>query len=466
MKKLMNIVIAIALFGFCEIQAENNIDINGQFNNLKEKKLKEESKIYSKISKNKNYENKDTLDFMIPKTSDNFNSGPEKIQLTLNNFGLDKHLESRFLIIKDNSPTQSRRPDESPPNTKIAWDTWDNWGKDRFYMCEQAKKNLSKGMQEGNINLTNTKAKGIENDFYKLCLSEPNVVGTEDNFFKVRNRLGVLLVDNFPMCTVIRLSSRYIITARHCLFSLLKGRIDKFPLTLTQVLNWEIYFPFLEKTVKDTQANIIYLPKSDGIKTDLVRYDYLQIKGGILINNIASYRQDYMLLEVQAGVLPKVDNLKIENYRKDEKLYFYVYENLYKKFDDFKNRNIFMQSNVGRCQVLAKDPDSNCIYHGCASIKGNSGTPLLVYRDNQFKIIGIHSSATNPKGSSCQIKDENLAWTSFGLTVFDINNAVIALENHHVKNKVRHNGCCTGQYGTLCKSRLSECSIEFSGSYR
>lgn len=467
MKKLMSIVMAIASFGFCETQAENSTGINGQLNNLKEKKIKEEFKAYSQNSKNKNYENKDILDFMPPKTLDNLKYGPEDIQSALNKFGLDENLESRFRIIKENSPNQSRRPDESLPDTKIAWE---NWGEDRFDMCEKTKKNLSKGMQEGLINITNTKAKGLEKDFYKNCLSKPNVVGTEDNFHKIKNRFGILTVNGFPMCTVIRLSSSYIITARHCLFSLPKGGINKFPVTLPQlnngVVNWEIEFPFLEKTVKNTQANIIYLPKSDGSKTDLVRYDYLQIKDGILINNIASYRQDYMLLEVQAGVLPKVDSIKIESYRKDEKLYFYVYKDLYKESNDLKNGDSFMQSNVGRCQVLAKDPDSNCIYHGCASIKGNSGTPLLVYRDNQFKIIGIHSSAANSKESLCQIKDENLAWTNIGLTVLDINNTVIALENHHVENKVRHSSCCTVQHGTICKRRLPECSIEFSGSYR
>ena len=427
MKAIIYVVIVFSLYGTFSVLAETGVKGNlGQVMEKDKLQLHEALRTYSQNSRNLNYkEDVNLTKFMSPKSIDGFQYDVENISMAkLPSLGNSAESEfSRILQMQER--VQSRRYDPSTSNIKIAWDT------ERFDQCQNVKRKKLGIQTQGGIA---SPYEEVEKSFYQSCLSKPNPtvqedsfnrIVQEDSFNRIKDRLGILYMDNLPICTVLQLSQKYIITARHCFFDVLIDGGTKSDVILNKIgkmnLTWEIKFPFQNKVVKDTQANIIYLPIVEGSTTQFVKYDYLNINGGISLKNVDSRRQDYILLEVQDGILAQAENIKIENYQKDEKIYFYGYYSPYWKFDELKDGYGFMQSDVGRCQVLKKDSNNNCIYHGCSTIEGNSGTPLLVYRDHQFKIIGIHSSA-NAKESSCYTQDKTVSWANIGLTILDVNN--------------------------------------------
>lgn len=321
-------------------------------------------------------------------------------------------LISEALYLKKDrySLIENRRPDLMPESVPIAWNNIEKYKK-----CEDIKNEMSESSLEGNPTDI-----GKEKLYYSNCLINPSTPYKGNNYEKIKERLGVIYDSNKqPACTVLRLSNKYIITARHCLYFY----SGSFNVQKKYMLDWSFRFPFINHELSFNDIDTIYLPVVRNDHIEFLKKSYKKDDVIDLVDN-NSLRQDYILIEIKNNEFPYIESIKIKKADENEKLYFYGYYSRYKSFEDLNASKGFMQSDVGRCQVLKYNLENKCIYHGCNSIKGYSGAPLLTYENNQFFLIGVHTSG-DQKEARCETDVPNLSTVNVGVSVLDVNNFLI-----------------------------------------
>lgn len=266
------------------------------------------------------------------------------------------------------------------------------WGSaQQVIACNAALAGLRESGRSNSFRYPLTQAeKQREMAFLSNCLGPPDL--------RILDRLGRLVLKDETLCTVLFMTPRRGITARHCLFDkMVVGGSPYLDPVQTDMSTLRVEFGS-SSSPRSIQVGAVQVPVTS---TGFVRQNLAASNKYALEGFTASKRdteqRDYVVLElVEPMTKGNLVPIPLATPRFGDKVFLPAYHEP-ALLEDKPGDGGFRQQMAGFCQVIQPAVD-RCMTHTCSTTPGASGAPILIEREVEGKprlhLVGVHTGAS------------------------------------------------------------------------
>jgi hypothetical protein len=190
----------------------------------------------------------------------------------------------------------------------------------------------------------------------------------------VARNVGAFVLDGGYFCMGLRVAPARVLTARHCFFDKSNSR----RLSLEGASRAAVRFQPLDATARAVGVRAFHAVNA----------------AQELSSNAIPHAADKLVVELESDIEDAGETLAIASPGPGERLVLY---GAFSYAFDPGARSYLRVSGGDTCYIGRVD-ETRCIYHGCNTTPGFSGTPLIAMQDGRAKAVGIHVAGARETG--------------------------------------------------------------------